>query len=222
MHDCIDQSAGECISTAYTIQNIKGEQLTFECMIFIPHISFQAVLTTAVCVTYMTCDTFQIRVTLYKSLEYFILLLIAWLHWDTIFPVSQAVIIFILPEMIWFNTKKHIHIWKTFRTEISGLLPGPHLAAEIAVKACSDAFGFRHLQTVQDQILTLWGNGRRNTAKMQPGIAIQQGIQIYIVKIIFCKCTVLPVIGYLTWTDSISGFQIIGSQAMSRCLFRGG
>lgn len=53
---------------------------------------------------------------------------------------------------------------------------------------------------------------------MQPVIAVQQLLHIQTAEIILSHCAVLSVVNYFAGTDSISSFQIIGTQTLSRSL----
>ena len=94
----------------------------------------------------MTCDTFQIRISLNECLEDLVLLFVAGAERNIVLAISLAVVAFILPEMIGLDAKEHIHIRQALRAEIPCLLPGPEGASEIAVKADGQSFFLGDLQ----------------------------------------------------------------------------
>ena len=98
-------------------------------------------------ITHMSGNTFQVGISADKFLKHSLLLFKIRLHGQTVFHISQTVILFIFPEMIGFNSQKHIHIGQTPGTEIPGLLPGPQGTAEIPSKLTVQTFFTGNFQT---------------------------------------------------------------------------
>ena len=154
VHHGIDQAAGEGVAAAHAIQNVEGEQSAFKSMIFIPEKGFQAVFAAAVGVAYMAGDTLDIRISCHKCLKDLVLLFIARLQRHAVLDIAPAVVRFILPEMVGFDTEEDVHIRKVFGAVVPGFFPGPEFAAEIAVEADGDAFFL--LPFFKQFVINLW------------------------------------------------------------------
>ena len=61
----------------------------------------------------MSCNAFDIRISLYKSLEDFFLLFTVRLEWNTILYITCGMIFFIFPDVVRLDSKKNIYVWKT-------------------------------------------------------------------------------------------------------------
>ena len=215
VHDCIGQTAGERIATAYPIQNGKGEQLAFPGFALIPHTGFQAVFAAAVGVPNMAGNALQVGVAGGKRLEYPRLLLQRGLQGDPVLPVAFFVILLVLSQVVGFNAQQHIHIGKAAGAEVPCFLSGPQGAAEVAVKAHGHPLFLRHLQADKDQIRAVFAQRRGDAAQVQPVMPIQQTLHVQTAVIIFHKRTVLAVVNHLTGTNAKAGFQKINTQTMA-------
>ena len=219
IHQGINNTTYKCISTPNTVKNMEGKPFAFINLSVYPEIGHKAVLTAAVCKTHMSCNAFDIRISLYKSLEYFFLLFTVRLEWNTILHITCGMIFFIFPDVVRLDSKKNIYIWKVEGTEISCFLPAPQCTSEISVKADGHAVFLCCFQAGQDQFTAAFSKCRCNAAQMKPGVTFQKFFHICFAEIIFGKGTVLSVIHHFTWTDSVTCLQIIGSKTMCRCLF---
>ena len=136
-HHGIDQTGGKCVTAADAVENIEREEFGFKGVTLIPHEGLQTVLGAGVRIAHMAGDTLNVGVALNEALENLILLFITGLQGNTVLPITLAVVVFILPQMVGFDTEEYVHIGKAQGAEISGFFPGPQLAAEIAVKTDS-------------------------------------------------------------------------------------
>ena len=168
----------------------------------------------------MARNAFEIRISLDERLENFILLLIARLERHAVLVVALAVVVLIAPQVVRLDAEQHINIWQAARAEITCFLPGPQLAAEVAVEADNHVLFLRYPQAVHNQLAAIFAECRRDAAQMQPVKAVQQRVDIDMAEIKFSDCAVLAVINDLTRTDAIAGLEIIRSQAMRRRFLR--
>ena len=97
IHNRINESAGKRVSSSDAVQNIKTKQLAFIRMTVIPHKRFQTVFTAAVRITYMPCNTFQIRIAFDKRLKDLVLLFITRLQRHAVFQIALRVIRLVFP-----------------------------------------------------------------------------------------------------------------------------
>ena len=74
LHKCVNNSTYKRITTANTIQNIKCQFSALISLSLIPQVCFQTVFTTAWRISYMSGNTFQIRISFNKCIEDYLLL----------------------------------------------------------------------------------------------------------------------------------------------------
>ena len=131
-------------------------------------------------------------------------------------------VLLVPPQVVGLDTQQHIHIGQALGAVVPGLLPGPQLGAEIAVKADGKALLPGLDQAVQDKPGTAGGQGRGDSAEMQPVEALQQGIQVHPGKIVLGDGAVPAVVGHLAGADAVAGLQIIGAQPVGGGFLGGG
>ena len=216
----VDQAAGKGIAAAHAVQNVKGVQLALEGVPLVPHKGLQAVFAAAVGVAHMAGNALQVGVALDEPLEDLVLLLVAGLQGHAVLPVALAVVVFILPQVVGLNAQQHIHIGQAFGTEVPCFLPGPQGRAEVAVKAHGQALLLGNLQHIKDQAAAVGCQCRGNAAEVQPVVALQQGVQIHLRKIILGNGAVFAVVDDLGSADAVAGLQIISTQTVRGGLVR--
>ena len=128
----------------------------------------------------MARDALDIGVTLNEVLEDFVLLLVAGLQGDAVFPVALGVVVFVLPQVVGLDAQQHVHIGQAHGTVIPCFLPGPQFAAEIAVEADGKALCLGGLQTAQDEIGAALIQGGGDAGQVQPVEAVEQLVQIHL------------------------------------------
>ena len=173
-HHGIDQTGGKRVTAADAVENIEREELGFKGVALIPHEGLQTVLGAGVRIAYMAGDTLNVGVALNEALEDLILLFITGLQRNTVLPITQRMVIFVLPQVIRLNAQQNIYIRKALGTVVPGFLPTPELGAEIAIEAGGEPQFLGHLQTFQNKIGTGFVQRRSNTGHMEPGETAQQ------------------------------------------------
>ena len=73
----------------------------------------------------MAGDALQVGVALNEVLEDLVLLLVAGLQGYAVLPVTLAVVVLVLSQVIGLNAQQHIHIGQALGAEVAGLFPGP-------------------------------------------------------------------------------------------------
>ena len=188
----------------------------------VPHEGLQAVLAAAVGIAHVAGDALEVGVAVHKGLEDLLLLLVAGLERDPVFPVPLAVVRLVPPQVIGLDAQQHVHIGQALGAEVPGLLPGPQGGAEVAVKADGEAVGLGRLQAVQGKPGAAGAQGGGDAAEVEPVEALQQGVQVHPAVVVLHEGAVHPVIGDLAGPDAVAGLQVVGAQAVGGGLLRGG
>jgi len=168
----------------------------------------------------MAGDALQVGVALDEPLEDLILLLVAGLQGHAVLPVALAVVVFVLPQVVGLNTQQHIHIGQALGTEVPCFLPSPQGRAEVAVKAHGQALLLGNLQHIKNQAAAVGRQRRGNATEVQPVVALQQGVQIHLRKIVLGNGAVFAVVDDLGSADAVAGLQIISTQTIRGGLVR--
>ncbi len=168
----------------------------------------------------MARDAFDVRIALDEVLKHLVLLLVVRLERHTVLPVALAVVLLVLPEVVGLDAEQHVHVGQALRAEVPRLVPGPEIAAEVAVEADRHPLLLCRLHAVQDQVLAAAAEGRRDAGQVQPVEAIQKLSQVHAGEIILRDRAVLAVIDDLGGADPVAGLQIIGPQPVGRRLGR--
>ena len=132
----------------------------------------------------MSCNAFDIRISLCKGPEDFFLLFTVRLEGNTILYITCCMIFFIFPDMVRLNSKENIYVWKAEGTEISCFLPVPQCTSEISVKADGHAILLCCFQAGQDQFTAAFSKCRSDSAQMKPGVSFQKFLHICFAEII--------------------------------------
>jgi len=216
----VDEAAGEGITAAHAVEDIKGEQLALEGVALVPHKSLQAVLAAAVGIAHMAGDALQVGVALNEVLEDLVLLLIAGLQGHIVLPVALGVVGLVLPQVVRLDAQQHIHIGQALGAEVAGFLPAPQGGTEVAVEADGQALLLGGLEHVDDEAAAVGGQSRGDAAQVQPVEAIQQSVQIDLREVILRDDAVLAVVDDLGSADAVAGLQIVGAQPVRGGLVR--
>ena len=216
----VDQAAGKGIAAADTVEDVKGEQLALEGVTLVPHKGFQAVLAAAVGVADMAGNALEVGIPLDETLEDLILLLVAGLQGHTVFPIALGMVGFVLPQVVRLNAQQDIDVGQALGAEITGFLPAPQGAAEVAVEADGQTLPLGDFEHIEDQAAAVGSQSRGDAAQVQPVETVQQAVQIHLREIVLGDDAVLAVIDDFGGADAVAGLQIIGTQTVGRGLVR--
>ena len=222
VHHGVDQAAGKGVAAAHAVQHVEGVQAAFKGVVLVPHKGFEAVLAAGMDIAHMAADTFQVGVTLHKTLEDLVLLLIAGLQGHAVLPVALAVVPLVLPQVVGFDAEQHVHIGQAEGAVIPRGFPAPELAAEVAVKADGQALFLGGAQAAQDKIGAVLVQRRGDARKMQPVEPVEQLVQVHGGKVVLGQGAVHTVVDDLAGADAVAGLQIIRTQTVGGGLLFGG
>ena len=110
IHQAINNAAYKCISASDPVEDMKGQTSAFINLSIFLQICQKAVFAAAVCKTYMSGNTFQIRILFDKCAKYLFLLVTIRLERNIILYIACGMILILFPDMVRLDAKEDIHI----------------------------------------------------------------------------------------------------------------